>query len=622
MAESDDYVTLSVPYPHDVRMTMSVRAPRLRLAAVTGSVLLVVGGGAAFADGGPSNGATADGSAAAAAPASQDANAPAGPSDSAAGAPTVAGPDGAQAPSGQVKVIVRSKRGPAAAAAAVRRAGGAVSTTLSLIGGVTADVPTANVAALSADATVQAVSNDAGLSLAPADATGIAGGTAGPDDASVTPQQAAHLIGADAAYARGLDGSGVDVAVLDTGVVPVAGLAGDHTVLGADLSTEADSPLKGLDGFGHGTAMAGIVAANGPGQFRGVAPGARVVSVKVGAADGSVDVSQVIAGIDWVVQHKDDAGVHVRVLNLSFGTESPQAADLDPLAYAADVAWRHGIVVVTSVGNDGRTDRQVSDPAINPSVLAVGAADTHGSSNAADATVAPFSSLGDATRHADLLAPGVHMVSLRDPGSTLDQAFPAARRGDDLFRGSGTSHAAAVVSGAVALLLQQRPGLTPDQVKALLVRTADRLPNARPVVQGAGLVDLAQALATPTPKKDHDHPRLHGTGSLEQARGGVHLLRDGTPVTGEQTVLGSAWDGRVWAPLAWQGSTWQGSTWQGSTWQGSTWQGSTWQGSTWQGSTWQGSTWQGSTWQGSTWQGSTWQGSTWQGLGWAGATWV
>ena len=246
---------------------------------------------------------------------------------------------------------------------------------------------------------------------------------------------------------------------------------------------------------------------------------------------------------------------------------------------------------------DTLADRRLSSPAIAPSVIAVGAADTHGADGRTVATVAPFSSRGSRARHADLLAPGVHVLSLRDPGSTLDQAFPLARHGD-LFRGSGTSQATAVVAGAVALLLQQRPGLTPDQVKALLVRTADRLPGAPASVQGAGELALGDALRARTPRTPATRPPLRGTGSLELARAGVHLVRDGHPVRGERTVLGAAWDGAAWAAASAAGSTWQGSTWQGSTWQGSTWQGSTWQGSTWQGSTWQGSGWAGATWHG------------------------
>src|SRR6185437_1256466 len=119
-----------------------------------------------------------------------------------------------------------------------------------------------------------------------------------------------------------------------------------------------------LDTYGHGTHMAGIIAGHDAGinpatnqgnstVFLVVAPAARIVSVKVADAHGNSDVSQVIAGIDWVVQHAKDPGLNIRVLNLSFGTNSGQAAGIDPLAYAVEQAWKHGIVVVASAGNTG-----------------------------------------------------------------------------------------------------------------------------------------------------------------------------------------------------------------------------------------------------------------------------
>ena len=175
-----------------------------------------------------------------------------------------------------------------------------------------------------------------------------------------------QLIGAEKWWNAGYTGNGVDVAVIDTGVSPVEGLAQPGKIInGPDLSFESQAPnLAHLDTNGHGTFMAGLIAghdsdlsqpyANAPdSQYRGVAPDARIVNVKVGTADGGVDVSQVIAAIDWVVQHKDDNGMHIRVLNLSYGTNSNQDSLSDPLSYAAEQAWKAGIVVVVAAGNSG-----------------------------------------------------------------------------------------------------------------------------------------------------------------------------------------------------------------------------------------------------------------------------
>ena len=142
--------------------------------------------------------------------------------------------------------------------------------------------------------------------------------------------------GAAAWWDAGYTGAGVDVAVIDTGVTPVPALSTPGSVVyGPDLSLDSQNPaLRNLDGFGHGTFMAGLIAGHDPsltapyskapaGAYRGIAPDARIVSLKVGAADGSVDVTQVIAAIDWVVQHAHDPGFNIRVINLSYGTNSP-----------------------------------------------------------------------------------------------------------------------------------------------------------------------------------------------------------------------------------------------------------------------------------------------------------
>ena len=181
----------------------------------------------------------------------------------------------------------------------------------------------------------------------------------------------------------GFTGDGVDVAVIDTGVVPVPGLDEPGKLIhGPDLSFESQSTdLRHLDTYGHGTHMAGIIAGrdgnldeifDGDERFNGMAPGARIVSLKVGDYQGSVDVSQVIAAIDWVVEHKNDNGLNIRVLNLSFGTDSIQDYEVDPLAFAVERAWRAGIVVVVAAGNDGNAT-PLRNPATSPYIIAVGA---------------------------------------------------------------------------------------------------------------------------------------------------------------------------------------------------------------------------------------------------------
>jgi serine protease AprX len=473
-----------------------------------------------------------------------------------------------------------------------------------------------------------------------------------PDGTATLPDQGAlnRVVGAPQAWSAGASGKGIDVAVLDSGVTPVAGLDGKGKVVyGPDLSFDSQNANTAhLDAFGHGTAMAGIIAGNdnrGPSSYRGVAPDARVVSVKVGAANGAVDVSQVIAGIDWVTEHAHDPGMNIRVLNISLGTDSTQAYTSDPLAAAAENAWRHGIVVVAAVGNDGTT-KAVADPAVDPYLVAVGSSDPVGTEQTSDDTVSSFSNRGTGGRHADLVAPGSYVVGLRTPGSYLDQAYPEARVGDRFFRGSGTSQAAAMVSGAAADILSARPGLTPDQVKAALTTTTRPIATSNPNFVGSGLVNVYDAARANVGPSVQTYPVANGTGTLEGARGTSHVAMGGVVLTGEKDIFGNPWNsaaiaaartagatwsggtyngatwsGATWSSATWSGATWSSATWSGATWSSATWSGATWSSATWSGATWSGATWSGATWSGATWSGATWSGATWSGATWSGATW-
>src|SRR6185436_9803836 len=173
------------------------------------------------------------------------------------------------------------------------------------------------------------------------------------------------------------------------------------------------------DSYGHGTFMAGLIAAQG--DYRGIAPGARILSLKVAAADGGTDVSQVIAAIDWVVQHRTDNGMNIRVLNLSYGTDSSQSYLIDPLAFAVEQAWKAGIFVVTATGNAGYAFKTgtLTNPANDPKIFAVGSSDSMGTAAQGDDIVAAYSSTGSNGRTPDVVAPGAHIVSLRVPGSYI-----------------------------------------------------------------------------------------------------------------------------------------------------------------------------------------------------------
>jgi serine protease AprX len=435
--------------------------------------------------------------------------------------------------------------------------------------------------------------------------------------------------GVQAWWNAGDTGKGVDVAVIDTGVSPVAGLNSPGKVInGPDLS------LQHVDTNGHGTFMAGLVAGNDgqSGGYRGVAPDARIVSLKVGVADGGTDVSQVIAAIDWVVQHRNDNGMSIRVINLSYGTNSDQPFSVDPLAYAVEQAWKAGIVVVAAAGNSGyqtgASAQGLADPGYDPQILAVGAEDPNGTAAPWDDQVAAFSAgssgCNNGCRAPDMIAPGTHMQGLRVPGSYIDQNDPAGVLGDRYFRGSGTSEATAFVSGAAADLLQRYPQLTPDQVKAMLTSSCDKLSSYNWKQQGCGELDMGKLLGAPVPSviasQQYNAPST-GTGSLEASRGTDHISMNGVVLQGEQDIFGMPFTSAAIAALEAAGHSWSGGNWNGSSWSGSSWSGSSWSGSSWSGSSWSGSSWSGSSWSGSSWSGSSWSGSSWSGGSWLGASW-
>ena len=521
----------------------------------------------------------------------------------------------------------------------VERVGGAVLENLEIIGGFTATVPASMVDTLATDPSVSAVTPNAALQLSSAGWTDATGVDPNPStyDGSVN-RVADSILQSPDFWSQGYKGAGIDVALIDSGVVPVNGLTYPGKVVnGPDLSFESQSDtFRYLDTFGHGTHMAGIIAGrddgapiSGTGQdFLGVAPESRIVSVKVAGHDGATDVSQVIAAIDWVVQHKNDNGLNIRVLNLSFGTDSTQSYVLDPLAFAVEQAWNAGIVVVVSAGNDGN-EHALRNPAMDPFVIAVGASNK-GNTRPKIKSVMDFSNCGTLERSVDIVVPGESIASLAAPGSSAYDDYPRSVVGGRYMLGSGTSQATAFVSGAAALILSQRPDLNPDQVKALLMENAngkfDR--SVDQLCYGAGLPDLAKVRDRMVERNDKGIPKTvqrhtpsTGLGSLEASRGTDHLEMGGAVLEGEQDIFGNTWDGTSWSTAAAQGTSWSGGDWNGTSWSGLSWSGLSWSGLSWSGTSWSGLSWSGLSWSGTSWSDKVWSGTSWSGLSWSGTSW-
>ncbi len=337
-----------------------------------------------------------------------------------------------------------------------------------------------------------------------------------------------QTIGATGLWRSGIDGQGVGVAVLDTGIdgaLPdFQGPDGSRVLATAVINPNAHTAT---DGLGHGTDVAGIIAGNGnelpasnplKGDYVGVAPGANLVSIKVSDERGNATVLDVIDGLQFAVDHQSD--YNIRVVNMSLDSVTPQSYRTDPLDAAAEAAWMHGIVVVAAAGNRGTDSDAVQDaPANDPYVITVGGADENGTADPSDDSVAPWSSRGttqDGFQKPDVYAPGAHIVSVLAPNSAFSTECLPCQTDGQYIRTSGTSMAAAVVSGLVADVLQAHPTWSPDQVKGALT-AASAASNALPEVDAARLVGPqipARANAGLTPNQLVDPV----TGSIDYSR--------------------------------------------------------------------------------------------------------
>lgn len=292
---------------------------------------------------------------------------------------------------------------------------------------------------------------------------------------------------------RELSGAGVTIAFVDSGIHPHPDLRA-RIVGWADLVRRRRTPY---DDHGHGTHVAGCAAGDGSrsgGRFRGMAPKALLVGVKVLDKLGSGPLSRLLEGIDWVIQNRRRYAI--RVLSLSLGAQAAGHAVDDPLALAVERAWQAGLTVVTAAGNAGPEEGTIASPGIAPSVITVGAMDDRASSCRAEDLLAPFSSRGPTIEgwvKPDLVAPGVGITSLRAPRSLIDRLQPESRVGEWYATFSGTSMAAPIVAGLVALLLEKEPQLDPNGVKARLMETAEDW-GLQPVEQGAGYVNADGAI--------------------------------------------------------------------------------------------------------------------------------
>jgi serine protease AprX len=440
-------------------------------------------------------------------------------------------------------------------------------------------------------------------------------------------------------------GEGVTIALVDTGVALDAN--------GLDHVTPVEVP--GVDdtgdGFGHGTFLAGIIG--GRGIYKGVAPAADLLDVKVADDEGNTSLSLVLAGLDAVADRGD-----VDVVNISLSTKNPLPAGLDPLARALEDLWAQGVTVVAAAGNGGPNPGTVGSPGNDPVLLTVGALDEIASIQREGDAVADFSSRGgkDLRSKPDLVAPGVSLVSTGAPGSVAvvdNEGW--AELGNGYMRGSGTSMSAAVVTGAVAAVLGVRETLKPNGVKALLTGTTYELADSDGA--GSGALDLGAAItAAPTadidPSQDLPRPKHGAWGPDEQDAEEWAAFADAWQSDAPFDVVKAAWDelswqtqqwatrawalavvanslgldeeeflSRSWSSRSWSIDEWLSRSWSSRSWSSRSWSSRSWSYEEWLSRSWSSRSWSSRSWSSRSWSDLVWESRSWSSRSWSSRSW-
>jgi serine protease AprX len=452
----------------------------------------------------------------------------------------------ASKPAQKVDVIVRFERGTSAAQGAgiIRAAGGHVTRDLHIINGVGAELSAAAAVDLAGKPGVSSVSLNGAVKPSAIDTSKL--------ETAYNQSIRSTKVWAD----RGTTGEGVGVAVIDTGIrgdLPdfrVSQSDSTSRVI-ADAVVNPDATTAG-DKYGHGTHVAGLIAGNGLnrssgdslyGDYIGVAPEANLINVKASDDEGNASTLDVIDGLQFVVDHKDD--FNIGVVNLSLNEATPSSYRTNALDAAVEQAWNAGIVVIAAAGNRGSASDAVQyAPANDPFVITVGGVDDQNTPDTSDDTAASWSSTGttkEGYAKPDFLAPGAHMVSTLAPRSAITGMCSSCIVSGKYFRMGGTSMATGVVSGAVALLLDRHPDWTPNEVKSALKNNLRQVP-------GVGM-ELDVNAASKSDAADLNDPNKY--------RPNTYL----NSATGEIDYSRSSWSRSSWSRSSWSRSSWSRSSW-------------------------------------------------------------
>jgi serine protease AprX len=487
-------------------------------------------------------------------------------------------------PAKRVEVIVQLQRGTdrSTGRELIRSAGGKVTRDLRIINALGAEMTAGAAAQLQGAVDVRAVSLNARVEKS---------GTVDPDQLATSYNES---IRSSKAWTAGYTGKGVGVAVIDTGI---AGGLPDFQVSETDSSSRviANAVVNPAattpgDGYGHGTHIAGLIAGNGTnrpagdplrGKYAGVAPDANLINVKAGDEHGNVSVLDVIDGLQFVVDHKDD--YNIRVVNLSLASTVAESYRTDPLDAAVEQAWFSGIVVVTAAGNAGGASDSVSyAPANDPYVITVGAVDDLGTKTVSDDKLAAWSSRGrtqDGFEKPEMVAPGAKLVSTMAPGADYLGLCSTCVVDGSYFRVGGTSMAAGVVSGEVATLVQKHPDWTPNELKGTIVKRTR--PVKETVVEmvlgtlvdadGSGL-PLGTTIDTTIKNGESGVDKAMAPSTPDTSNAGLVPNDLIIPATGKIDFSRASWSRASWSEAvdalraSWSRASWSRASWSRASW--------------------------------------------------------
>ena len=522
-------------------------------------------------------------------------------------------------PLGSVSLIVETNGDPSAVIQMVQASGGHIDSQMSVLSGFQATVSPQLASRLNHDPRVKRLNINAPIRWL------------GSVDSSNLQTRYDSLSHVPTAWNGGLDGSEVQVAVVDSGVWPHADLTQKSASVpsnkGNRLLSAYTNPLAvdPLDHVGHGTHVAGIIAGNGHdsgGQYIGVAPNALVVSVKIADALGNANEGDVITGLEWVYESNKNHGMHIKVVNLSLESTVPQSYHQSALDAMVEKLWFSGVTVVAAAGNGAGA--VLNAPGNDPFAISVGSIDDNYINSLATAEMASWAMYGttqDGYSKPDVVADGSHVVSLLAPASTLSVTHLGNVVGTSYFKMGGTSMAAPQVAGMAALMLQNNPSLTNRQIKRRLMshsKPFGTIAYTSTMGKAGGFLDESAVGAI-----DADTP-------------------DTTPVSQSFDPLGNNilagglwWSGASWANTSWSNTSWSNTSWSSSDFAAASWVtqcgllgcglptlvSTVWTNTSWSNTSWSNTSWSNTSWSSIAWNNTSWSNTSWSNTSWSNTSW-